>query len=108
MIELIGILACLAACISVPLQVNKMRTGWLPKKFAGTSAEYAAVFRKQIGILKWVGLGFGILELALIAIEMEPGEWIFKVIAGVLWLTLSGICFVYDRTLATLAAPSAG
>ncbi|HEX4301362.1 MAG TPA: hypothetical protein VHZ78_01120 [Rhizomicrobium sp.] len=108
MIELIGILACFVACISVPLQVSKMRAGWMPKKFAGTNAEYAAIFRKQLGILKWVGLGFGLLELAMIAIETAPGEWIFKAIAGIFWLTLSGICFVYDRALATLAAPGAG
>jgi hypothetical protein len=106
MIELIGILACLAACISVPFQIAKMRTGWMPPKFAGTPAEYAAVFRRQLSILKWVGLGFGVLELLMIAIEKTPGEWIVKLIAGVLWLTMSGLCFFYDRTLANLAAPA--
>ena len=105
MIELIGILACLVAAISVPLQVAKMRTGWMPKKFAGTPAEYAAVFRKQLTMLKWVGLGFGVLELAMIAIETTPGEWIVKLVAGLLWLTLSGLCFFYDRALAGPAAP---
>ncbi len=107
MVALIGLLACLIACIALPFQAAKMRTGWTPKTFAGTPAQYAAAFRKQLAILEWVGLGFGALELLMIAIETVPGEWIVKPIAGLLWLTLSGICFVYGRALANLAAPAA-
>ena|ERR1700712_788068 len=105
MIELIGIIACLAACIGVPLQVAKMRTGWMPKNFKGTAAEYAATFAKQLTILMWVGLGFGVLDLAMIAIPEQGAEWIAKLVGGVLWLALAGISFVYRGQLVNVAPP---
>ncbi|MGH8324878.1 MAG: hypothetical protein ACRETD_13950 [Steroidobacteraceae bacterium] len=107
MIELIGILACLVVCILTPIQVSQIRAGKLPKKFAGTREQYAANFSRQIAMLMWVGLVFGVLELGLILIETEPGEWIVKLVGSVLWFALSAICFVSRRSLAALPAPTA-
>lgn len=100
MIELIGLVACLIACIGVPIQAAQIRSGKMPAKFTGTREQYVAAFRKQLTLLQWVGLGFGVVDLAMIAIQTEPGEWIVSVVGALLWLTLGGMSFFYNRAFA--------
>jgi len=104
MIPLIGILAGLLACIFLPIQARQIRSGVMPKKFTGTREQLVAAFRKQLSLFKWLGLGLGAMQIVLIAIETEPGEWIVELIAGLLWFTLGGMSFAYDRALAKAAA----
>lgn len=107
MIELIAIVACLAACIGTPIQTAKIRGGWMPKKFKGTRAEYIATYLKQLRMLAWVGLGLGVVEIGMIFIPDQPqGEWIAKLVGAVLWFTLSALCFFSQRSLTAAALPA--
>ncbi len=106
MIELIGILACLVACFAVPFQIKSIRSGAAFKKAPEKRAMLLAAFRKQFTMLGWVGLVFGGLEFGMYFIA-EPGEGVFKIIAGVLWLVLSGLCFYSLRSIADVPAVEA-
>jgi hypothetical protein len=104
MIELIGIVACLIACIAVPYTIQSIRSGAAFKKAPEKRAELLTAFRKQFNWLGWVGVIFGVLEMGMYFITDEPGEGIFKIIAGVLWLVLSGLCFYGLRSIADVPA----
>jgi hypothetical protein len=104
MIELIGIVACLIACIGVPFMVKSIRSGAAFKKAPEKRAELLTAFRKQFTWLGWVGLVFGILQMGMYFITDEPGEADFKIFAGALWLVLSGLCFYGLRSIADVPA----
>jgi hypothetical protein len=99
MIELIGIVACLIACIVTPIQTAKVRAGEVPAKFKGTPAEYRANYLKQVTMLMWLGLVFGVLMVGLAFLPDESYEWIVKLVSAALWFTLSGLSFAAKRSL---------
>jgi multisubunit Na+/H+ antiporter MnhB subunit len=102
MIELIGIIACIAACIFTPIQTAKVRAGWMPAKYKGTPAEYRAAYLKQLNLLMWVGLGFGVLTAGMAFLPSDPpAEWIVKAVSAALWFTLGALSFFSKRSLAT-------
>lgn len=109
MIELIGIVCCIAAIIGLPLQTAKIRTGWMPAKFKGTFAEYLASWRKQLGVLMWVGVGLGALNIVLAVIPQDTAyEWIAKAVSAALWFALSAVSFFSRRSLdGVTASPTA-
>ena len=104
MIELIGIVACLIACVGVPFMIKSIQSGTAFKKTPEKRAELLVAFRKQFTMLAWVGLAFGVIEIGLYFITDEPGEAKFKVISGVLWLVLSGLSFYGLRSIANVPA----
>src|SRR3569832_2738410 len=86
MIELIGIVACLIACIGIPIQTAKVRSGAVPAKFKGTPAEYRAAWVKQVTTLMWVGLGLGAAMAGMAFIPNDtPYEWIAFAVCCGLW-----------------------
>ena len=110
MIELIGIICSLAICILTPIEVGKIRNGWVRKKFAGDRAKFLTAYRAQLKMLTVLGLFFGVLFIGLAFLETEPGEPIVKLVAAVIWFAVSAITFVARRQLADVsdtAAPSA-
>ena len=102
MIELIGIVACLIACIGIPIQTAKVRSGAVPAKFKGTPAEYRAAWVKQVTTLMWVGLGLGAAMAGMAFIPNDtPYEWIAKAVSSGLWFTASALSFFARRSLET-------
>ena len=49
MLELISILAALIVCILIPIEVGKIRNGWVRKQFAGDRSKFLAAYRKRSG-----------------------------------------------------------
>jgi hypothetical protein len=70
MLELISIIAGLAVCILIPIELGKIRKGWVHKKFAGDRPRFLAAYR------------------------------VVKVVGAVIWLTVSGLSFNALRELA--------
>lgn len=103
MIELISILCSLMICILTPIEVGRIRGGWVNKKFENDRPKFLAAYHRQLAMLTWVGAGFGVLTFAMIAIEANPGERIVKAVAGAIWLVVAAICYVYRRKLPTVA-----
>ena len=94
MLELISIVAGLIVCIMMPIEVSKVRKGWVRKKFAGDRPKFLAAYRKQIKMLMWLGLVFGVLGIGMAALEAHRGESIVKLVGAVIWFAVSGISFV--------------
>ena len=106
MIEIISILASLVIVILTPIQTAQICAGKAIKGYKGTREENAAVFNKQLGFLIWLAPVLAILNLAMILIETEPGEWIVKSIAAGLWLTVFAVTFRSRGKLARLESPN--
>lgn len=106
MLELIAIIAAIAICILTPYEVNKIRRGWVHKKFAGDRAKHIAAYRKQLTILICMGAVFGVLGIVFAAIATRPEEITVKIVTAVIWFAVSGICFVSRRRLPS--EPTAG
>ncbi|HEY2069568.1 MAG TPA: hypothetical protein VGG48_08450 [Rhizomicrobium sp.] len=108
MIALIGIIACLIACIGVPFMISSLRSGSAFKKTPEKRAEILTAMRKQFTMLSWVGLVLGAAEIGLYFIS-DPDERLTYAIAGVLWLVLSAECFYAKSATADvpLIAPPA-
>jgi predicted Na+-dependent transporter len=100
MLELISILAALIVCILIPIEVGKIRNGWVRKQFAGDRTKFLAAYRKQLRMLMWLGLVFGVLGIGLSAIETSRGEAIVRLIAAIIWFAVSCISFIGLRQLA--------
>jgi predicted Na+-dependent transporter len=100
MIELISIIASLVVCILIPIEVGRIRRGWVRKNFAGDRGKFLAAYRKQLKLLMWLGLVFGVLEIGLALIETHAGERTVKFVAAVIWLAVFCISFTALRTLA--------
>lgn len=100
MLELISILAALIVCILIPIEVGRIRNGWVRKQFAGDRPKFLAAYRKQLRMLTWLGLVFGVLGIGLAAIEASRGEAIVKLVAAAIWFAVSCISFIALRQLA--------
>ena len=103
MIELISIICSLAICILTPMEVNKIRNGWVRKRFAGDRVKFLAAYRQQLKLFTGFGIVFGVIGLVLASLETEPGEPMVKLIAAVIWLAVAVICFLSLRKLPTEA-----
>jgi hypothetical protein len=108
MLELISIVASIALIILTPIQTSQIVAGKFSPKLKTSPAAYVAAFRKQIGMLVWLGAVFAVLNLLLIFISTEPGEWLFKLIGAVLWAAVAGVSFFSNQRLAKLPAPNEG
>ena len=92
MLELISIPGRpLIVCILIPIKITIVRNGWVRKQFAGDRPKFLAAYRKQLRMLTWLGLVFGVLGIGLAAIEANHGEAIVKLVAAVIWFAVSGI-----------------
>jgi predicted Na+-dependent transporter len=100
MIELISIIASLAICILIPIEVGKIRNGWVRKKFVGDRPKFLAAYRSQLKLLMWLGLVFGVLQIGLASLETHHGESIVKLVAAAIWFAVSGMSFFALRQLA--------
>lgn len=102
MLELISIVAGLIVCIMMPIEVGKIRKGWVRDKFKGDRPKFLAAYRKQLKALMWLGVVFAVLGLAVALLEDHRGEAIVKVIIAVIWFAVAAVSFFSLRTLATV------
>ena len=102
MLELIAMIAGLIVCIMMPIEMAKIRKGWVKKKFAGDRPKFLAAYRKQIRALMWLGLVVGVLGIGTAALQARQGEVIAKLIGAAIWFAVAGIAFVSQGELAKI------
>ena len=102
MLELISIVAGLVVCIMMPIEVGKIRKGWVRDKFKGDRPKFLAAYRKQLKVLMWLGFVFAVLGIALASVQDHRGEAIVKVIGAVIWFAAAAVSFFSLRTLANV------
>jgi hypothetical protein len=94
MLELISIVCSLVLLVLTPIEVRKIRAGWVREKFKGDRGRFIAAYRKQLMLLTWLGVVFGVLTVGLAFIQSDPGESTIKIVAGLIWLAVACVCFV--------------
>ena len=102
MLELISMVAGLIVCIMIPIEVGKIRKGWVRDKFKGDRPKFLAAYRKQIRTLMWLGLVFGVSGIGLAALADQRAESIVKLIGAAIWFSVAGIAFTSLRALAQI------
>ena len=100
MLELISIVAGLIVCIMTPIEVGKIRRGWVRDKFKGDRPKFLAAYRKQLKMLMWLGFVFAVFGIIFAFIEDHRGEAIVKVVGAVIWFAVASVSFFSLRTLA--------
>jgi hypothetical protein len=110
MLELIAMVAGLAVCVWLPIEMGKIRKGWVHKKFAGDRPKFLAAYRKNIRAMIWLGLVFGVVGIGLALFETRPGGSIIKFIGAAIWLAVAAIAFTSRRALEQIpdSEPAAG
>jgi hypothetical protein len=93
MLELIAMIAGLVACIMMPIEMGRIRKGWVSRKFTGDRPRFLAAYRKQLRMLMWLGLAFGVAGIGLAAVEARHGEAIAKAIGAAIWFAVSAIAY---------------
>ena len=105
MLELISIIASTTLCILTPIEVAKIRGGWVREKFANNRSAFIAAYHRQLTALTWLGLVFGSLLLATSWMETEPGETVVRLITALMWFAVGAVCVISRRRLPPAAPP---
>jgi hypothetical protein len=103
MLELIAMVAGLAVCVWLPIEMSKIRKGWVHKKFAGDRPKFLAHYRKQVRSIMLLGLVLGVAGIGLAAIADQRAESIVKLIGAAIWFAVSGIAFTSLRALTQIS-----
>jgi hypothetical protein len=109
MLALIAMVAGLAVCVWLPIEMSKIRKGWVHKKFAGDRPKFLAHYRKQIRSMMWLGIILGVAGIVLAALVHEGAEAIVRLIGAAIWFSVAGVAYTSHRALAQLpdAEPAA-
>lgn len=99
MLELIAMVCGLVVCIMMPIELAKIRKGWVHRKYAGDRPKFLAAYRKQVRMLMWLGLFFGLAGIGLAAVADRQAESIVKLIGAAIWLAVSGFALNSLRAL---------
>ena len=62
------------AGVWLPIEMGKIRKGWVHKKFAGDRPKFLADYRKKIRSMMWLGLVFGVAGIGMAAIADRRAE----------------------------------
>jgi FtsH-binding integral membrane protein len=102
MLGLIAMVAGLAVCVWLPIEMSKIRKGWIHKKFAGDRPKFQAHYRKQIRSMMLLGLVVGVAWIVMAAIADQRAESIVRLIGAAIWFAVSGIAYTSRRALAQI------
>lgn len=98
MIEIIAMVCAAVLVVWTPIESRKVARGWVRRRFKGTPEEFRVAYRRQLTILVWLGLGFGVFNLGFaLALEDDPARRLVKLVAGALWLGVTASAFLGRR-----------
>lgn len=100
MLEIIVLVAAVFTCVWLPIEVNKVRSGWVHKRFKGDQAAFLIKYRKQLTMFTWLGLVLGVAFVALAILNyQDQANFIVKLVIGALWIAVSPIALMSRRKL---------
>lgn len=104
MLELIAMVCAAVLIVYTPIESRKVAGGWIRKRHKGAPEEFRASYRRQLSILIWLGLAFGVFNLGLSLLpDQDPARSMVKAVAGLLWLGVS-ISAVFGRRIVDAGA----
>jgi hypothetical protein len=102
MIMLIATVCIIIATVAAGLQAGKIRSGWVPDKFANNAAEFLVRKRKEYAMLAWVGAVCGPLFLVIAALEWgKPGAY-ERIAYGILLIICGAVMFAMRAQVPTV------
>ena len=87
-----------AICILIPIEVGRSQRP--AQEVRGRSAQVLAAFRKQLKLLMWLGLVFGVVGIGLAPLEAIAAKRSVARPAAVIWFAVACISFISLRQLA--------
>lgn len=90
---MIAILAGIAVLILTPIEINKIKNGWVRKNFKGSQEDFLKAYRKQLTVLIVVGLICAAFNIAMGFLSEVPNDNYVKFFAGALWIAVAGTSY---------------
>jgi hypothetical protein len=104
-IELLVIIASIAVLILTPIEVNKIKNGWVRKNFKGTHADFVVAYRRQLTMIMWFGGVLGLAYIGLGIIEEREYSDLVKFGIAALWLAVGVMSYFMREKLANVSSP---
>ncbi|HXC29303.1 MAG TPA: hypothetical protein VNV38_15200 [Stellaceae bacterium] len=93
MLELIAIVGGFFLLFYLPYEANKVRNGWVRKRFKGAPEDFPAAYAKALKSFMITGIILGCAGLVLAPLAPEQGEWVFKLLGAAIWFGVAGVAF---------------
>ena len=93
MLELIAIVCGFILLFYIPHEANKVRAGWVRKRFKGAPEDFPAAYAKALKSFIITGIVLGCAGLALAPLALEEGEWVFKLLGAAIWFGVAAVAF---------------
>jgi hypothetical protein len=97
MLELIAIVGGFILLFYLPYEANKVRNGWVRKRFKGPPEDFPAAYAKALKSFMITGIVLGCAGLVLAPLAPEQGEWIFKLLGAAIWFGVAAVAY-HQRT----------
>ena len=104
MLELIAIVGGIFLLFYLPYEANKVRNGWVRKRFKGRPEAFPAVYAKSLKTFGTLGVVLGCIGIVLAPLAPEQGEWIFKLLGAAIWFGVAAVAFHQRGKFAPQAA----
>lgn len=99
MLELIAMVCAAVLIVWTPLEARKVAGGWVRPRHKGTAEEFRLRYRRQLTVLVWAGVAFGLGNILLaLLVEEDRARGLVRFVAGVLWLGVS-VSAVFGRRI---------
>jgi len=93
MLELIAIVGGFILLFYLPYEANKVRGGWVRKRFKGAPGEFPAAYAKSLKSMTTIGIVLGCAGIVLAPLADESGEWIFKLLGAAIWFGVAAVAY---------------
>lgn len=93
MFELIAIVGGFVLLFYIPYETNKVRNGWVRKRFKGAPEAFPAAYAKALKSYTTIGIVLGCAGLVLAPLAPEPGEWVFKLLGAAIWFGVAAVAY---------------
>ncbi|WP_137125191.1 hypothetical protein [Roseomonas sp. HF4] len=104
MLELVALVCAAALIVWTPIEARKVAGGWVRKRHKGTPEEFRAQYRRQLGLFVWLGIGIGVVNMALgVWLETEAARATIRLATGGLWLGVAASA-LFGRSILDKAA----
>ena len=93
MLELIAIVGGFFLLFYLPYETNKVRNGWVRKRYKGAPADYPGANAKGLKSFTTIGIVLGCAGIVLAPIAQQSGEWIFKLLGAAIWFGVAAVAY---------------
>ena len=106
MITIIAVVCILIAVIGAAVQSNKIRSGWVPAKFAGRADAFLTAKRKEYTMLSWLGVIAGPFWFVIALVEWGTPAAYERLVLGVIFIACGLVMFGLRAKLPTQPVPT--